>query len=93
MKAGLAAFSKSGRFDVSGTVEELVCPGGELPLFYVFSSRLISVRGIKKMKKFNAALRSNAGPTPAEITSRAIPVQRESMLLTSGTFHLSIDRQ
>ena len=38
MKAGLAAFSKSGRTGVSGTLEELACSGGELPLPYTSPS-------------------------------------------------------
>lgn len=54
MKAGLAAFSKSGRTDISGTIEELACPGGEWPLSYVSSSRLTCVRETKRTKKFNA---------------------------------------
>ena len=44
MKAGLAAFSKSGRKDISGSVEEVACPGGKitLPIFFFFMSLHLS---------------------------------------------------
>lgn len=56
MKAGLAAFSKSGRTDISGTVEELACPGGKWPLFlclFIQADKCWAKQ--KKTKKFSAA--------------------------------------